>query len=377
MSELALPTRPEGLSLDVLNQLIGAQTPEARLSDFSIVESHVWGAGTASSAGRIVIRPTYASRSPDWPRQLVLKVARAAPDEPDKPLPIAGAGGALYANEVAVYSRLRPWSFLEAPLMLGGAHDPRTNAMLLIIEDLRERGATFPSVTVLTSMARLRSILDQLAALHARYWNSPALTGELSWMEAHTRGRLFDQFSTPAAVPRFIAAQVEREQFKREMVERLGTTADGLFHQFIKLQRHQATLAQTVCHGDTHIGNTYVLPGDRAGLLDWQLTSVGFAIHDVSYAMATALSVAERRASERELLAYYRDRLIANCCGDVPALEQLWREYRMGMVWGVYIGWLTTPVVNYGWEVSVIAHLRTMTAYEDLETGSLIDELED
>ncbi|MEO6092312.1 MAG: hypothetical protein ABIT04_07555 [Novosphingobium sp.] len=46
------------------------------------------------------------------------------------------------------------------------------------------------------------------------------------------------------------------------------------------------------------------------------------------------------------------------------------------MVWGVYIDWLTTQVVNYGWEVSVIAHLRTTSAYEDLETGKFIDELE-
>jgi hypothetical protein len=37
---------------------------------------------------------------------------------------------------------------------------------------------------------------------------------------------------------------------------------------------------------------------------------------------------------------------------------------------------LTTPVVNYGWEVSVMAHLRTTTAYEDFETGKLIDELD-
>lgn len=259
--------------------------------------------------------------------------------------------------------------------MLGGAYDPETNAMLLILEDLRDHGATFASVTVPTSLARMRSILDQLAVLHARYWNSPKLGRELAWMEAHTRGRLHDQFNNPAVVPRFIADQIEREQFKKEMVERLGLTADGLFRQFQKVQQHQAKLGQTVCHGDAHIGNTYILPGERAGLLDWQLASRGFAIHDVSYAMATALSVGQRRAAERDLLAYYRERLLASGCHEAPPLEDLWREYRMAMVWGVYIGWLTTPVINYGWEVSVIAHLRTMTAYEDLGAGKLIDEL--
>ena len=45
------------------------------------------------------------------------------------------------------------------------------------------------------------------------------------------------------------------------------------------------------------------------------------------------------------------------------------------MIWGVYIGWLTTPVVNYGWEINVVNHLRLMTAYEDLDTASLLAEL--
>ena len=110
-------------------------------------------------------------------------------------------------------------------------------------------------------------------------------------------------------------------------------------------------------------------------LVDWQLTSKGFALHDVSYAMATALSVAQRRRHERELLGYYRERLLAEGVRDAPADEELWLEYRRAVVWGVYIGWLTTPVVNYGWEVTVMNHLRLMTAYEDLETGKAIEAL--
>lgn len=376
MIETTLPTSAQDLDLEILNAVICAQTPDARLAEFSVVESHVWGGGNASSAGRIIIRPVYEETAASLPEHLVLKVARASPEEPGKPLAIAGAGGALYQNEVAVYQRLKPATLLEAPVTLGGAYDPSSNALLLVMEDLRDRGATFASVTIPTSTERMQSILDQLAILHARYWESPDLDRELGWMEKHTSGRLYQQFNNPAAVPRFIAEQVEREQFKKEMVERLGTTPDGLFKRFQAVQLHQASLPQTVCHGDTHIGNTYILPGEKAGLLDWQLASQGFCMHDVSYVMATAMSVGQRRATERALLAYYREQLVANGCKEPPAMEELWREYRMGMVWGLYIGWLTTPVVNYGWEVSVMAHVRTMTAYEDLETGKLVDSLD-
>lgn len=301
MTGSALPTSADDLTLDVLNRIVGREAPEALLTGFDVLESHVWGGGNASSAGRIIIQPRYAAPAPDLPGKLVLKVARAAPEEPDKPIPIAGAGGALYQNEVAVYERLRPSTFLEAPRTFGGAHDQQSNALLLIMEDLGERGGSFASVIVPTSMEpsmeRMQSILEQLAVLHARYWQSPQLETSLSWMEAHTEGWLHDQFSNPAAVPRFIAQQVEQEQFKKEMVERLSVTTDDLFAQLLKVQQHRARLPQTVCHGDTHIGNTYILPGDSAGLLDWQLTSRGYAMHDVSYIIATGLSVAQRRAA--------------------------------------------------------------------------------
>lgn len=374
MIYLRLPTDPRDLGIDVLNAVIGRQMPGIELTDFTVTESHTWGSGQVSSAGRIVITPSYSATSPrDLPRQLVLKVAKTAPDDPTRPNPIAGAGGALYRNEVETYARLDPATFLEAPRVFGGAYDPEVNALLLIMEDLRERGVTFANVTVPTSLDRLRSLLEQLATLHARYWNSCNLGTSLAWMETHLRGSIHDMFNAPEVLPRAIEHQVASEQFKREMVERMGTDIGSLFRQFQAVQRHQATLPQTVCHGDTHIGNTYILPDDKGGLLDWQLASQGHAMHDVSYLVATALSVAERRRHEREMLDYYREQLLAKGVTDAPYRETLWTEYRRSMVWGVYIGWLTTPVVNYGWEITVMAHLRTMTAYEDLDTSVLAE----
>ena len=374
MAETRLPTDPQDLTVDHLNAVLTAQSPGVALAGFTVTETHLWGGGQASSAGRMVIAPTYAASAPaGLPPRLVVKVAKTDPNS-DDPKAVRGTG-ALYRNEVNAYTRIRPSTFLEAPAVLGGVYDADTATFLLVMEDLRDRGATFGAVTRPVPLETVRSLLDQLASLHARYWMSPDFADGLSWMEAHTRGDLHAIFNTPQAAPAFIADQVEQEQFKREMVQRLGTTVDGLFRQFQQVQQHQSRLPQTVCHGDSHIGNTYALPDGRGGLLDWQLASQGFAMHDVSYLVGTALSVADRRAHERELLAYYRDQLRAKGVAEAPSLEELWLEYRRAMVWGVYIGWLTTPVVNYGWEVTVMNHLRIMTAYEDLETGRLIEAL--
>ena len=77
-----LPTRPEDLSLEALNQVIEANTPDVSLTDFTVVESHLWGGGQASSAGRIIIEPRYSSSSPEGlPRHIVVKVAKSAPGE--------------------------------------------------------------------------------------------------------------------------------------------------------------------------------------------------------------------------------------------------------------------------------------------------------
>jgi hypothetical protein len=354
--------------------VLAGLSPGIALTGFRVTESHLWGGGAASSAGRLVIAPTYAaSAPPNLPSSLILKVAKTDPQS-DDPKRVRGTG-ALYRNEVDVYTRLKPATFLEAPTVLGAVYDPGTSTFLLLMEDLRERGATFGAATLAVSLESVRSLLDQLSTLHARYWESAELRTTLSWMEAHTRGDLHAMFNAPQVVPKFVAEQVEAVQFKREMVQRLGLTVEDLFAGFQRVQQHQARLPQTVCHGDTHIGNTYILPDGRGGLLDWQLTSQGYAMHDVSYLIATGLSVADRRKHERELLAEYRELLIAKGVREPPSSEALWLEYRRAVVWGVYIGWLTTPVVNYGWEINVMNHLRLMTAFEDLETRRLLEAM--
>ena len=373
MTATELPTGPEGLTTDLVARLVAEQVPGARVSGMEIIDSHLWGSGEASSAGRIDIAVDYAAGSPEGlPRRLIAKIARVDPD--DTPSRRESRGG-LYATEVMVYTRFDPARLVEAPRVLGGTYDPVSHHFVLLLEDLRERGVRFANGTVPTSLERMRSLLAQLAKLHAQFWNSPALDGELAWMEHHTRGRLYDMFNTPGNAPAAIAWLVDTVQFKREMVERLGQSAASLFAQFQAVQRHQATLPRTVCHGDMHIGNSYILPDGSGGLIDWQLTSKGFCMHDISYLLASGLSVAERRAHERDLLAFYREQLLEHGLTEAPDAEVLWREYRRAMVWGVYIGWLTTPVVNYGWEITVMNHLRVMTAYEDLETAKAIAEL--
>jgi hypothetical protein len=127
-------------------------------------------------------------------------------------------------------------------------------------------------------------------------------------------------------------------------------------------------------HGDCHVGNTYRNADGSRGLLDWQLVARGYCMHGVTYIVTTGLSVGDRRTHERHLIEYYRDRLAEAGVPTVPPL-QLLDEHRVAAAWCLYIGWLTTPLDNYGWEISVANHIRLATAYRELETKHAIERL--
>jgi thiamine kinase-like enzyme len=362
---LRMPERVEDVTPALLNAIIRPWHPEVEIEGVHVVDNKAYGDGMVSTAARVILKPTYAAASQaGLPAQLVLKLGRS----PDFLI------GPLYENEVRFYNRIAPeLRDVEMPFSLGGAYDPATQQFGLLLEDLTLKGARFPNATVKIELAEMRGLLDNLARVHARFWKTPRFKTDLAFLETHVEGPLATFMRD--VVPLTIQEEIDTENFKRELVERLRTTGDWLRKGTQALHRHQQSLPHTLLHGDTHIGNTYLLSENRGGLLDWQLTVRGHHMHDVNYLITTGLSIGTRRENERELLAYYLDRLAAEGVVDPPSFEETWIEYRRTLVWGVYIGWLTTNILNYGWEISVINHLRLTTAYEDHETAKLVAEL--
>ena len=363
----AFPHEPDKLTTENLTRLVQTLHPQVEVTDFAIRENKTFAAGTddVSTAGRIGVDVVVEGEGAEsintrW----VLKVCR--PDLGDIP---------LYENEVNFYTRLAPEIESEIATCFGGQYSSESGTFGIALEDLREREAEFANVTSDISLTQIKTLLTTLAALHARYWESPRFEKDLAWVQPHTSGAVYTMFNHPDMVPAMIADLVETNQFKKELVEGAGQTAEGLYHEFRKLQKHQASLPQTLCHGDTHIGNTYLLPGDRVGLLDWQLLARGYCLHDVTYLLMTGLSVGMRREHEKGLLAFYREQLVAGGVHEAPGPEAMWLEYRRAAVWGVYIGWLTTPINNYGWEITVNNHIRLLTAYQDLESSAALADL--
>ena len=363
----AFPHDPEELTSASLSRLVQTLHPKIEVVDFAVWENKTYAAGTdeVSTAGRIGVDVVLKGESAESiHKRWMIKVCR--PDLGDIP---------LYENEVSFYTRLRPEIEIEAPVCFGGEYHKSSGTFGIALEDLRTRDAHFANVTSDVSVAQIRTLLSTLADLHARYWESPRFSTDLAWIQPHTSGAVYTMFNHPDAVPAMIAELVDTYQFKKELVEAAGQTAGGLYREFRTLQKHQATLPQTLCHGDTHVGNTYLLPDGGAGLIDWQLMARGYCLHDVTYLLMTGLSVGTRRKHQKELLAFYREQLESRGVPNAPGPDELWLEYRRAAVWGVYIGWLTTPIMNYGWEITVNNHIRLLTAYQDLACSEALSDL--
>jgi len=361
----AFPVSAEELTRERLTELVQTVDSSAEVEDFEITAAkyHEDGSNEVSTAGRIELNLKISGRPNE---KVVVKIAR-----PDI------FAQAIYRNEVAFYTRIRPSLDIETPRAIGGEFDQASGTFGLALEDLRVRGVTFPTVKTAVSVEDVRGFLDTLAALHARFWQSEELMGELSFVEPHISGDLYKLFHDPDLVPGLVTNECKNEQFKREMLAACNLSSSQLYHDYRKLQFHQATLPFTLCHGDTHIGNTYLTPDGRGGILDWQLMARGYFMHDLSYIIITALDVATRRANDRSLIDYYLTQLRNNGVTNAPNLETAWLEFRRAATWCLYIGWLTTPVENYGWDINVCNHVRLFTAYMDLDSKAALANVPD
>ena len=272
----------------------------------------------------------------------------------------------MYVNEVRFYTELRPELEIEAPRAFGGRFDLESRRFGILMEDLTLRGARFPNATTDVPVESIRDLLGNLARLHAAFWQSPRFEKDLAWLPDRLSGGMFPVFDGIGR--ELIRYQVEQYEPKSALLAPLGRSVDQLWQDLWASQRALAAGPCTLLHGDTHIGNTYLLPDGAGGFLDFQLSVRGHWANDVTYLLATGLEPEVRRQHERELLAFYLDALSRHGVDPPPSTDDAWRAYRLAVIWGLVIGWLITPPVNYGPAITDANVSRLVTACQELES---------
>jgi aminoglycoside phosphotransferase (APT) family kinase protein len=135
-----------------------------------------------------------------------------------------------------------------------------------------------------------------------------------------------------------------------------------------------ATGGQTLLHGDPHIGNTYVMPDDDVGFLDWQVVRRGNPSIDLGYFLQGACTIADRQSAERPLVEEYCAALELPAA-EQPSVEDVWLRYRASTAHGLTM-WLVTAASDWQrLDVSLTLAERYAAAYIDLDSSAAIQQL--
>ena len=243
---------------------------------------------------------------------------------------------------------------------------------LIVLDDIVAAGGHPYALSDDCDIAHARGLIDAFATLHARFWESPRLTRELSWVRTWSTRTGYGVLKVFYARGRRGTLRRERPEVTpavRAVAAALDAHSDAYYREF-------ESGPLTLLHGDSHLGNTFAWPDGRSGLLDWQVVWRGPGLRELSYWMTTGLEPEMRRTHELDLIGRYLDGLRAGGVQDVPSFAAAFERYRLfaAEAWDA-----TAMTVNWpglqAQENTDAAFRRACAAVDDLETATLMNRL--
>jgi hypothetical protein len=196
------------------------------------------------------------------------------------------------------------WEVFHCPY-LAHAEEPGVAAMLM--EDLGPY--LFPDVREPLPASSEDALLGALAAMHARFWESPAL--DLPWL---TAPQVYGAVLGPGAGAEEARRETPHPMFVRvdsgwrsalarvpAPVARLLSRPGEAYADAIR------GLPRTLVHGDAKVANFAILPDGRVSAFDWQLVGVSPPCSDLGWYLAINASRLAR--PREEVLRRYRSML--------------------------------------------------------------------
>jgi phosphotransferase family enzyme len=248
--------------------------------------------------------------------------------------------------------------------------DTDGDGYVMVLEDLVAAGCRFPHPTDDDIAWRARDIVEQLAALHARFWESPRFDdgGDLAWLASKGTG-----------------GAGGGSKFVQMAVDTLGNQLPEEFHRLadIYLARNDDIAAlwnsgpRTFVHGDPHMGNLYVeaAGGNGTGFLDWAVIGRSPGLRDIAYVMCNSIPAAVRAAEERTLLDRYCE-LLGESGVDLDP-ETAWDQYRLFAVYS-WVSAAATAGMGSKWQplhIGLSGTQRATAACDELGCVELLEQL--
>lgn len=232
---------------------------------------------------------------------------------------------------------------------------------LVVMEDVSLRGADPRDATRPMTPDQAAAGCRALGRLHSRYAGFD--DDRLGWVQtwAPTEGFAYGlRLRTPTGIER------AGNDLPAEVAKLSGDEVVDIWARYVALLHRQPTLL----HADAHVGNTYVLPGDDVGFLDWAVCRRGHWSQDIGHFLQGAITIEDRRSYDRAILADY-----ARSTG--IDLEEAFTWYRASAAYGLAI-WLSTLGTDgyQSREISLALATRFADAFVDLDCLDAIESLE-
>lgn len=247
---------------------------------------------------------------------------------------------AMYANEARFYADIQPLIPMPSPLCHFAGSDPASHQSIVIMEDLRRPGVEFCDALRPQRFDQIARRMETMAAYHVATWQSPHFEAGGRWADIGSR---FDGWGLD-----YMRRYLVPEVWDHYMASPRGAAVSVRFHDGAWMERALVTIGEIqhrqprcLVHGDTHLGNLYIMEDGTPGYFDAQVARTAWH-HEVSYHIACAADLADRAAWEKDLLRVYLDAL-ARQGGPSIDFEGAWLDYRRSIAWGLFI-FLTNEV---------------------------------
>ncbi|MFW9929258.1 MAG: phosphotransferase, partial [Candidatus Thorarchaeota archaeon] len=239
----------------------------------------------------------------------------------------------MHRNEVHAYNHLVPTIPTNTPRCLFAGYDDRGRGMV-ILEDLTLKNVRFLSLQEPIGFDLAKQFLDELAGIHAAWWNSPMLDAEetIDWLLpslGEHRRKTIDRLLAPDSFDAFNAAP------RGAAIPKALKDPGRIRQAFYQLNAYYAEMPNSISHGDMHLGNLFVDANGKPGLLDWQPRRAPWS-NDVTYFLIAGLDVPDRRRWEQALLQHYLSRLESRGVR-APGFDEAWIAHRRDVMWGFFI----------------------------------------
>ena len=347
MHELVIPVEVDDVTPAWLSEAL-----DADVTAVEVVDRH------SGTTGRARLALTYGDET-SLPTSVFVKLA-PFDDRQRRFVDLVGLGiaEARFYRDVAADVPVRIPAVLHASLDDDGRY-------VMVLEDLVGSGCTFPSPHDEDIADVTGRIVDELAILHARFWDAPELSDGLEWVSEGNR------LAFGGGGP-FIQRAVDR--FADEMPPAFRRLGELYVNETPRIADLYETAPHTLAHGDPHLGNLFVDRG-RPGFYDWGMVMRRAGMWDVAYVVCNGLPPEIRRTHEREWIDRYRAGLAGQ--GLPLDAETAWEQYRLFAVYA-WSSATSTAGVGSRWQPEAYGRQgmeAATTAVDDLDSIELLESL--